>query len=139
MYLVLAATTMLYSPSSAFHHCSSVGKPITNSARLSNNSRILHAATDDAPISTKTAITQDQKEFIASQFTIQVCTSTSCSKRLKDVGLDQYHALGEVYAQAQAARLEKAMIIEDGGCQGGKNCKMGMFVEFCVVAAPCTL
>lgn len=33
--------------------------------------------------------------------------------------------LGEIYAQAQAANMEKYIIIEDGGCQGGKNCKMG--------------
>ena len=62
---------------------------------------------------------------IAAQFTIQVCTSTSCTRKLTDVGLDQYHVLGELYAQAQAVNLEQVMIIEDGGCQGGKNCKMG--------------
>ena len=62
---------------------------------------------------------------IAAQFTIQVCTSTSCTRKLNEAGLDQYHVLGEIYAQAQSANLEKCMIIEDGGCQGGKNCKMG--------------
>mmetsp|Transcript_35973 Transcript_35973/g.86837 ORF Transcript_35973/g.86837 Transcript_35973/m.86837 type:complete len:191 (-) Transcript_35973:204-776(-) len=62
---------------------------------------------------------------IAAQFTIKVCTSTSCTRKLKEEGLDQYHALGEVYAQAQSANLEESMIIEDGGCQGGRNCKMG--------------
>ena len=62
---------------------------------------------------------------IAAQFTIQVCTSTSCTRKLTDVGLDQYHVLGELYAQAEAVNLEQVMIIEDGGCQGGKNCKMG--------------
>lgn len=62
---------------------------------------------------------------IAAQFTIQVCTSTSCTRKLTDAGLDQYHILGELYSQAQAVNLEKIMIIEDGGCQGGKNCKAG--------------
>mmetsp|Transcript_37768 Transcript_37768/g.80688 ORF Transcript_37768/g.80688 Transcript_37768/m.80688 type:complete len:184 (-) Transcript_37768:380-931(-) len=62
---------------------------------------------------------------VASQFTIQVCTSTSCSKKLSESGLDQYHVLGEIFALAQSANLEKCMIIEDGGCLGGKNCKMG--------------
>ncbi len=62
---------------------------------------------------------------IAAQFTIQVCTSTSCTRKLNEAGLDQYHVLGEIYAQAQSANLEKCMIIEDGGCQGGKNCMMG--------------
>lgn len=62
---------------------------------------------------------------IAAQFTIQVCTSTSCTRKLIDAGLDQYHVLGELYAQAQAVNLEQVMIIEDGGCNGGKNCKMG--------------
>ncbi|KAL3807746.1 hypothetical protein ACHAXA_008380 [Cyclostephanos tholiformis] len=62
---------------------------------------------------------------IAAQFTIQVCTSTSCTRKLNEAGLDQYHVLGEIYARAQSVNLEKIMIIEDGGCQGGKNCKMG--------------
>lgn len=39
--------------------------------------------------------------------------------------MDQYNALGEIYACAQEAGLEKCVIIEDGGCQGGKNCKLG--------------
>ena len=65
---------------------------------------------------------------IASQFTIQVCTSTSCTKKLNEAGLDQYNVLGEIYALAQAANVEKCMIIEDGGCQGGKNCKMGAYI-----------
>ncbi len=64
---------------------------------------------------------------IAAQFTIQVCTSTSCTRKLNEAGLDQYHVLGEIYARAQSANLEKCMIIEDGGCQGGKNCKMGEY------------
>jgi len=69
---------------------------------------------------------------IASQFTIQVCTSTSCTKKLNDAGLDQYHVLGEIYALAQAAKVEKCMTIEDGGCQGGRNCKMGVCRVSCV-------
>ena len=82
----------------------------------------LQASSDDASVQcTKQTLDPD----IASQFTIQVCTSTNCSRKLKEVGLDQYHSLGEIYAQAQAANLEKSVIIEDGGCQGGKNCKMG--------------
>ena len=59
----------------------------------------------------------------ASDFTIQVCTSTNCSKRLRQ--LDRYHVLGEIYARAQAWNVEECMIIEDGSCQGGKNCKLG--------------
>ncbi len=65
---------------------------------------------------------------IAAQFTIQVCTSTSCTRKLNEAGLDQYHVLGEIYARAQSVNLEKCMIIEDGSCQGGKNCKMGEFL-----------
>ncbi len=63
----------------------------------------------------------------AAQFSIQVCTSTSCTRKLDEAGLDQYHVLGEIYARAQSVNLEKCMIIEDGGCQGGRNCKMGGF------------
>ncbi len=74
--------------------------------------------------STKSPLDPD----IAAQFTIQVCTSTSCTRKLNEAGLDQYHVLGEIYARAQSANLEKCMIIEDGGCQGGKNCKMGEFL-----------
>lgn len=62
---------------------------------------------------------------IAQQFTIQVCTSTSCTKLLKNLGLDRYHVLGEIYSKAQSAKVESCMVIEDGGCQGGKNCKLG--------------
>lgn len=39
--------------------------------------------------------------------------------------MDQYHVLGEIYACAQQANVEQCVIIEDGACQGGKNCKMG--------------
>ena len=61
---------------------------------------------------------------IAQQFTIKVCTSTSCTNKLKQAGIyDEFHTLGEVYAQAQHAKLEKSMVIEDSGCQG--NCNMG--------------
>jgi len=66
---------------------------------------------------------------IAARFTVQVCTSTSCTRKLNQLGLDQYHVLGEIYAQAQAVDLEKCTIIEDGGCQGGKNCKIGPCVS----------
>jgi len=62
---------------------------------------------------------------IASDFTIQVCTSTNCSKRLQRMGLDQYHVLAELYARAESQNVETFMIIEDGPCQGGKNCSLG--------------
>jgi hypothetical protein len=62
---------------------------------------------------------------ISSDFTIQVCTSTNCSKRLQNMGLDQYHILGEIYARAEERNVHKCMIIEDGACLGGKNCKLG--------------
>ena len=81
-------------------------------------------ATDD------TTIQQEELDReIAQQFTIQVCTSTSCTKKLKQLGLDQYHVLGEIYAYAQSANLETCMVIEDGGCNGGKNCQMGPCVS----------
>ncbi|KAL3766692.1 hypothetical protein ACHAW5_006950 [Stephanodiscus triporus] len=79
------------------------------------------AASRDSIQSNKPTLDPD----IAAQFTIQVCTSTSCTRKLNKVGLDRFHVLGEIYAQAQSANLEKRMTIEDGGCQGGRNCKMG--------------
>lgn len=62
---------------------------------------------------------------VAQQFTIQVCTATSCCRKMNELGLDKYHTLGEIYAKAQEGNIETSMIIEDGGCQGGKNCKLG--------------
>lgn len=62
---------------------------------------------------------------IAQQFTIRVCTSTSCSKKLHNLGLDQYQVLGDLYEKARIENVEADLIIEDAGCRGGKNCKLG--------------
>ena len=86
-------------------------------------------ATDDTTIQVQEEQSKELDHEIAQQFTIQVCTSTSCTKKLKQVGLDQYHVLGEIYAYAQSANLETCMVIEDGGCNGGKNCQMGPCVS----------
>lgn len=61
----------------------------------------------------------------AQQFTIKVCTSTSCSKKLQQLGLDRYQVLGDLYEKARIDNVEEDLIIEDGGCRGGKNCKLG--------------
>ena len=61
----------------------------------------------------------------AQQFTIKVCTSTSCSKKLQELGLDRYQVLGDLYEKARIDNVEEDLIIEDGGCRGGKNCKLG--------------
>ena len=61
----------------------------------------------------------------AQQFSIQVCTSTNCCRKMNQLGLDQYHILGEIYEKARLANIEKDMIVEDGGCRGGKNCRLG--------------
>ena len=61
----------------------------------------------------------------AQQFTIKVCTSTSCSKKLQQLGLDRYQILGDLYEKARIDNVEEDLIIEDGGCRGGKNCKLG--------------
>ena len=125
---ILLAAAAAVQPSTAFHS----GRPSISILRM--HSIGLRAVVDIAdssssPVDTTTTATTTTKQrldpSIAAQFTIQVCTSTSCTRKLNEQGLDQYHTLGEVYAQAQAANLEKTMIIEDGGCQGGKNCKMG--------------
>lgn len=87
------------------------------------SSRLLSAATDDQD----TALSSNKQldKSIAQQFTIQVCTSTSCCKKLQNLGLDQYHLLGELYEKAKIDNIETDLIIEDGGCRGGKNCKLG--------------
>mmetsp|Transcript_14798 Transcript_14798/g.32147 ORF Transcript_14798/g.32147 Transcript_14798/m.32147 type:complete len:185 (+) Transcript_14798:126-680(+) len=113
--ILLVAVTTIY-PCFAFH---SVGRP----PNPSTNAASLLRASDDAAVQHSAESSLDPS--IAAQFTIQVCTSTSCTRKLKDAGLDQYQALGEIYAQAQSANLEKSMIIEDSGCMGGRNCKMG--------------
>lgn len=64
-------------------------------------------------------------KMTAQQFSIQVCTSTNCCRKMNQLGLDQYHMLGELYEKARLANIEKDMIVEDGGCRGGKNCKLG--------------
>lgn len=115
--ILLVAVTTIY-PCLAFH---SPGRPL-NPVRTSNAASLLRAA-DEASERQSTKPSLDPE--IAAQFTIQVCTSSSCTRKLQDVGLDQYDVLGEIYAQAQSANVEKIMIIEDGGCQGGRNCKMG--------------
>mmetsp|Transcript_22893 Transcript_22893/g.39169 ORF Transcript_22893/g.39169 Transcript_22893/m.39169 type:complete len:184 (-) Transcript_22893:370-921(-) len=112
---ILLALSALTVPSSAFQS----GGPL-NLIRMSHAGP-LKAADETLSSPTKPSLDPD----VAAQFTIKVCTSTSCTRKLKEQGLDQYHALGEVYAMAQSANMEKCVIIEDGACQGGKNCKMG--------------
>ena len=111
--MLVAVSTMYHC--CAFHHYHE--RP-PRSVRLP-----IIAASRDSIQSNKPTLDPD----IAAQFTIQVCTSTSCTRKLDKARLDQFHVLGEIYAQAQSVNLEKCMIIEDGGCQGGKNCKMGEF------------
>jgi hypothetical protein len=86
-------------------------------------SRLASAAAGDQDIALSDKDQLDKST--AQQFTIQVCTSTSCCKKMNRLGLDQYHLLGELYEKARIANIEKDMIVEDGGCRGGVNCKMG--------------
>lgn len=83
-------------------------------------SRLESAATDDQDTSNK-----QLDKSTAQQFTIQVCTSTSCCKKLNNLGLDKYQVLGDLYEKARLEDVETDLIIEDGGCRGGKNCGMG--------------
>lgn len=62
---------------------------------------------------------------VASQFTVRVCTSSNCSRRLAQAGLDQYQILGEMYGRAADAGVHESMVVEEGTCQGGRNCKRG--------------
>ena len=97
--------------------------------RLSTTTQ-LHTSDETTTIEEQESHTKPSLNHdIAQQVTIQVCTSTSCSKKLQQMNLDEYHVLGEIYAYAQSANVEKCMVIEDGGCQGGKNCKLGPCVS----------
>jgi hypothetical protein len=89
--------------------------------------RLASAATDDqdTAMSSSKSTNKQLDKTTAQQFTIQVCTSTSCCKKLNQLGLDQYHLLGELYEEARIANIEQDIIVEDGGCRGGMNCKMG--------------
>jgi len=116
--LPLIFVSMIYS-STAFHSGRS-----PNPALRCPNAGPLSSTTEETSIDLATE-ESSLDPGIASQFTIKVCTSTSCTRKLKERGLDQYHVLGELYAQAQSANMEKCVIVEDGGCQGGRNCKMG--------------
>ena len=117
--LLAAALATVY-PSNAFQ---SARRSESVRVRRSGDAHKLQASQDAFSVQECTKQYLDPQ--IASQFTVQVCTSTNCSRKLNQAGLDKYHALGEIYAHAQAANLEKAVIIEDGGCQGGKNCGLG--------------
>lgn len=122
---LFVAVVACSSPCRAFHQ---VGRCINLSSFRTGKCAAAahqHMSLSAAAESQSTTLNTD----IASQFTVQVCTSTSCTKKLNDAGLDQYHVLGEIYALAQVANVEKCMIIEDGGCQGGKNCKMGAYIR----------
>lgn len=83
-------------------------------------SRLESAATGDQDTSNK-----QLDKSTAQQFTIQVCTSTSCCKKLDNLGLDKYQVLGDLYERARVENVETDLIIEDGGCRGGKNCGLG--------------
>lgn len=121
--MVFAAVVALSSHCCAFQQ---VGRHLLTSIRTTTHAAHPPTSSDES-ISTN-AEPRALDSDIASQFTIQVCTSTSCTKKLNEAGLDQYNVLGGIYALAQSANVEKCMIIEDGGCQGGKNCKMGAYV-----------
>lgn len=116
---ILLAATVAH-PGHAFN---SQGRPL-NSGQLVNSVSQLKVASEDLSIQDSTEVPPFDTD-IAAQFTITVCTSTSCTRKLKEAGLGQYDVLGELYAQAQSVNLEKSMTIEDGGCQGGRNCKLG--------------
>ena len=66
---------------------------------------------------------------VASQFSVKVCVSSSCTTRLAAQGVDQYAILGEVYERAKQSKVDGCMVIEDGTCNGGKNCKLGPCVS----------
>ena len=66
---------------------------------------------------------------VASQFSVKVCLSSSCTKRLAAQGIDQYAILGEVYERAKQSKVDGCMVVEDGTCNGGKNCKLGPCVS----------
>jgi hypothetical protein len=125
---VFVAVVAFSSPCHAFQQ---VGRHLTSSIRIRTLASHPPRSSDESISSSSSSGFAEPRTLnsdIASQFTIQVCTSTSCTKKLNEAGLDQYNVLGEIYALAQAANVEKCMIIEDGGCQGGRNCKMGAYI-----------
>jgi hypothetical protein len=64
---------------------------------------------------------QTNKEDACGDFTILVCRSTSCTKKRRMLGLDEFHTLGALYSQ-QLPELVKVEI-EESSCLG--QCSFG--------------
>eukprot|EP00804_Cyclotella_cryptica_P025436 CCRYP_017209-RA/>CCRYP_017209-RA protein AED:0.13 eAED:0.13 QI:166/1/1/1/0.5/0.33/3/794/165 len=112
--VALFMTTVITRPCISFQHAAE--KRTIYRPRMSSDPKANNPSDDDN-------LQLDPK--VASDFTIQVCTSTNCLRRLQSMGLDQYHVLEELYERAESQNVETHIIIEDGPCQGGKNCKLG--------------
>jgi NADH:ubiquinone oxidoreductase subunit E len=63
---------------------------------------------------------------VAGKFKIISCTSTSCSKKRKSLGLDSLATFGALYSRAKNG-CAPAVSVEEGPCMGG--CKMAPCVS----------
>lgn len=59
---------------------------------------------------------------VASQFKILTCSSTSCSKQMKVLGLDEYALFSGLYERKENAKVSQVQI-EESSCLG--CCKVG--------------
>jgi hypothetical protein len=61
-------------------------------------------------------------EATASKFKILTCTSTSCAKRRKNLGMDPYSTFGAFYTRSKGDGDELTIGVEESPCLG--SCKM---------------
>eukprot|EP00977_Amphora_coffeiformis_P013030 scaffold3337_cov169-Amphora_coffeaeformis.AAC.40 len=87
--------------------------------RHANSSILLSADRESASIST----TEPAESRVASQLKVLTCASTSCAKKRKDLGQDEYATFSELYVRAK--ETFPTMTVEESTCLG------------CCKAAPC--
>ena len=55
--------------------------------------------------------------LISSQFTIKICSSTTCAKKANSLGLDDYHVLSGLYSRKEGAGASQVEV-EESSCLG---------------------
>ena len=72
------------------------------------------------PMSTDEVEDQRLDPAISSQFTIKICSSTSCAKSVKAMGMDEYHILSGMYARKEGGGAT-LVEVEETSCLGCCN------------------
>ena len=115
MRLVVCFLTNLFLPSFAFL-LPNIPNNVYNNA-VSNT--LFSARNEDASVVTENELYQD----VAGQFKILTCSATSCAKKRKDLGMDEFSTFSAFYMRAK--ENAPSMTVEETSCLG------------CCKAAPC--